>query len=87
MSKNWRAFANCAGLDVELFFVEKGQVDDAVKKTCANCTVKVECATFAVSIPEIQGFWGGTTTRQRQHIRKGRQKIAPTRDDLTVQYR
>jgi len=87
VSEDWRASANCAGLDTEMFFVEKGQVDDLVKKTCANCLVRIECATFAVAIPEIQGYWGGTTIRQRQHIRKGRQKIAPTRDDLTVQYR
>jgi WhiB family redox-sensing transcriptional regulator len=76
MSENWRASANCIGLDTELFFVEKGQVDDAVKKTCANCLVRIECATYAVANPEIQGYWGGTNIRQRQHIRAGRQKIA-----------
>ena len=72
---DWRADANCAGLDVDMFFPEKSDVTDTIKKVCFNCTVKVECATFAVSIPEISGYWGGTTERQRQHIRKGRQKI------------
>jgi len=75
MSENWRAFANCAGLDVEMFFPEKSDVTDTVKKVCANCTVRLECAAFAIFIPEISGYWGGTTERQRQKHRSGRQKI------------
>ena len=75
MSEDWRASANCAGLDVDMFFPEKSDVTDTVKKVCANCTVKTECAAFAISIPEISGYWGGTTERQRQKHRSGRQKI------------
>jgi len=75
VSENWRAFANCAGLDVDMFFPEKSDVTDTVKKVCANCTVRTECAAFAISIPEISGYWGGTTERQRQKHRSGRQKI------------
>ena len=72
---DWRADANCAGLDVDMFFPEKSDVTDTIKKVCFNCTVKVECATFAISIPEISGYWGGTTERQRQKHRSGRQTI------------
>ena len=73
---NWRASANCAGLDTELFFPDRGGVENVIKKICKNCSVKVECAEFAISIPEIMGYWGGTNERQRQKIRKSRQKIA-----------
>jgi WhiB family redox-sensing transcriptional regulator len=58
-----------------MFFPEKSDVTDTVKKVCSNCTVKTECAAFAISIPEISGYWGGTTERQRQKHRSGRQKI------------
>jgi len=75
MSEDWRASANCAGLDVDMFFPENSDVTDTVKKVCANCTVKTKCAAFAISIPEISGYWGGTTERQRQKHRSGRQKI------------
>jgi WhiB family redox-sensing transcriptional regulator len=76
VSENWRENANCAGLDVDMFFPVKSAVTDTVKKICDNCFVKKECAAFAISIPEISGYWGGTTERERQKLRsKRKQKI------------
>jgi len=72
---NWRAYANCAGLDVDMFFPEHSQVDIAVQKVCANCTVRAECFAFALADPDISGYWAGTYQRQRQKHRSGRQKI------------
>ena len=69
---NWRDRAGCVGLDIDLFFVERGQnIDPMVRKLCRQCPVSADCLEFALSLPENpQGFWAGTTERQRDRLRR-----------------
>jgi hypothetical protein len=39
-----------------------------LRRVCANCPVKVECAEFAIK-HERFGFWGGLTAMERHSIR------------------
>lgn len=70
--------ALCKTVDPELFFpderrfkhhTENAQVR-AAKKICGNCEHQVECAAYAIIRPYVQGIWGGTTTTERQTIRR-----------------
>ena len=74
---DWYDDAACFGADSELFFPTVGgsrkQVAEAVA-VCARCPVKDVCFEFAYDL-ELYGIWGGTTTAQRQELRR-QQKAA-----------
>lgn len=62
----------CKDSDTEPFFPERGQVvPPAVQAMCDRCPVAVECLLWAVRQRE-NGFWGGTTDRQRRVMRRPR---------------
>jgi len=64
----------CQNTDPELFFPERGQiVPAAVQAMCDRCTVNVECLLWAVQKRE-NGFWAGTTDRQRRVMRRPRHR-------------
>lgn len=68
----WVAGALCAQVDPELFFPDKGgNVRDA-RRICARCEVLDECGEYALERPELDGVWGGLTTRQRRTVRRAR---------------
>ncbi|MBW8805850.1 MAG: WhiB family transcriptional regulator [Catenulisporales bacterium] len=78
----WQERAACRGFGSDLFFerdnelrVVRARREDAAKKVCASCPVRVECLRFAMSGPEQFGVWGGTTRRERA-IRRRRRRIA-----------
>lgn len=76
----WKADANCQGLDTELFFPENTGLQDKdtrsmLQRTCAACTVRTDCLNYAID-NVLDGFWAGTTPRQRIQMRKNRQKIS-----------
>lgn len=76
MSRNdhlWRDEASCykEGIDTEAFFPEVGEtVHRTVVQLCKACPVQAECLAYAVSIPELQGYWAGTYYRDRYKLRK-----------------
>ncbi len=60
----------CAQTDPEIFFPEKAnQWNKTAQKVCARCPVREECLRWAVSQPDLQGIWGGTTWQERVHLR------------------
>lgn len=70
--------AICKYVDPELFFpderlnwngVENDKVK-AAKKICGDCKHEVDCASYAIVRPYIQGIWGGTTGADRRRIRR-----------------
>jgi WhiB family transcriptional regulator, redox-sensing transcriptional regulator len=65
----WMAHANCAGVDPDLFFPERGESTTEAKAICRACPVRTECLDYALSINERHGIWGGTSERQRRAIR------------------
>jgi len=67
----WIARANCAGVDPDLFFPQRGDGPTvrAAKQVCAGCAVRTECAQHAIDNNE-PGIWGGTTGRERRTLRR-----------------
>jgi hypothetical protein len=59
-----------------MFFTEEDSKNYTYKesliKICGNCKAKVECLEYAVSNSEILGWWGGTSEKQREEIRRAR---------------
>jgi WhiB family redox-sensing transcriptional regulator len=76
--------AACSGMDGDMFYddmtvhesvTEYGYYTSTapkqhamLRRVCANCPVKVECAEFAIK-HERFGFWGGLTAMERHSIR------------------
>lgn len=69
----WMTQARCKGM-TDLFFNE-GNVAFVreAKHICASCPVKKECLGFAMRNDD-QGIWAGTSTRERERIRRALRK-------------
>lgn len=67
---NWRMLALCKHLSTDLFYLERGEeINPAVVSACSACPVKEECLEWALK-HEMNGYWGGTSGKQRQKMRK-----------------
>jgi hypothetical protein len=59
-----------------MFFTEEDSKSYTYKesliKICGNCKAKVECLDYAVSDYEILGWWGGTSEKQREDLRRAK---------------
>jgi WhiB family redox-sensing transcriptional regulator len=71
---DWFAFANCRGVDPELFFSGRGdnRTMMAAKAVCRECCVAAECLDYALTHGEHWGVWGGLSERERRRIRRRR---------------
>ena len=73
----WTERAACHDAPPDLFFpvsefgVAEEQITEA-KRVCARCPVHVDCLEHALSRGEASGIWGGTTERERRHLRRRR---------------
>jgi WhiB family redox-sensing transcriptional regulator len=65
----WASQAACRGLDVDLFFPQRGSDGAEAKAVCAKCPVRAECREDGID--EHVGIWGGTSERERRAIRRG----------------
>ena len=76
LNYNFSEPANCEGIDTNMFFTEEDSKNYTYKesliKICGNCKAKVECLEYAVSNYEILGWWGGTSEKQREELRRTR---------------
>jgi WhiB family redox-sensing transcriptional regulator len=64
--------ASCWGIDTDFFFPEANTVTEEnkkAKKICSGCIVKQDCLTYALHY-RVSGIWGGTSTKERERIRK-----------------
>ena len=80
-ARDWKARANCLGVDPALFFPERGEAHDVAREArevCDGCTVTVECLEYALEIGETLGIWGGKSERERRKLRRARSRA--TRD-------
>ncbi|MFA5566549.1 MAG: WhiB family transcriptional regulator [Acidimicrobiia bacterium] len=69
---NWQDFANCLGVDPDLFFPERGASTREAKEVCRGCVVRFECLEYALVNAEKFGIWGGMSERERRRIRRER---------------
>lgn len=70
--KSWQAYANCLGVDPDLFFPERGASTKEAKAVCQGCVVREECLEYALANGEKFGIWGGMSERERRRIRRQR---------------
>jgi len=71
-ARGWQDFANCLGVDPELFFPERGESTREAKEVCKGCSVREDCLEYALSNGEKFGIWGGLSERERRRIRRQR---------------
>lgn len=67
----WQDFANCLGVDPELFFPGRGESTKEAKEVCYGCIVREDCLAFGLD--ERFGIWGGMSERERRILRRRRQ--------------
>ena len=70
--KSWQDFANCLGVDPDLFFPERGASTREAKEVCRGCVVRDDCLEYALANGEKFGIWGGLSERERRRIRRQR---------------
>jgi WhiB family transcriptional regulator, redox-sensing transcriptional regulator len=68
----WQDYANCLGVDPDLFFPERGASTREAKEVCRGCVVRDECLEYALANGEKFGIWGGMSERERRRIRRQR---------------
>ena len=68
----WQNYANCLGVDPDLFFPERGASTREAKEVCRGCVVQDDCFEFALSNGEKFGIWGGKSERERRRVRRQR---------------
>ena len=68
---HWMEMGICRNAATEIFFSSSTKDQNAAKAMCSRCPVINICLSFAIENYEI-GVWGGTSYRQRKHIRKYR---------------
>ena len=69
---SWHDFANCLGVDPDLFFPERGASTKEAKEVCRGCVVRDDCLEYALQNGEKFGIWGGMSERERRRIRRQR---------------
>lgn len=71
----WQERGACREADPTLFFhpqnergLARTRRDKAAKAVCATCSVRIECADYAIRAREPYGVWGGLTEEDREAI-------------------
>lgn len=85
--EDWRRYAACRGMDPNIFYPTQRQpVSPDAVATCESCPVREPCLDHALR-HEDMGFWGGTSARTREQIRKALRIPSPPRDALPAPLR
>ena len=79
--RSWQDYANCLGVDPDLFFPERGASTREAKEVCRGCVVREDCLECALVNGEKFGIWGGMSERERRRLRRER---ARARDASTA---
>ena len=66
----WRDNAACKGMDVNMFYPERGQNGREAMAVCAGCLVVKECLHYALSNNIKVGVFGGTTEMHRRKLKR-----------------
>ena len=72
LDRSWQEYANCLGVDPDLFFPERGASTREAKEGCRGCVVRDDCLEYALHNSEKFGIWGGMSERERRRIRRQR---------------
>jgi WhiB family transcriptional regulator, redox-sensing transcriptional regulator len=89
LDTGWMANAACRGLDVNLFFPDRGDIEGAhtAKRVCVGCPVRHECLEWAMTQPGYKeaGILGGHTAKERSRIRKLRRARVTRQRNATAE--
>jgi WhiB family transcriptional regulator, redox-sensing transcriptional regulator len=74
--ETWQVKAACRGPQSVMFFPpshferkeEKEFREASAKEICAQCSVRVDCLSYAVRIREPHGIWGGLNEVERRVV-------------------
>lgn len=72
INDNWFEYAECEGVDPDLFFPERGGSTKEAKAVCRACCVREICLEYALVTVQKFGIWGGESERGRRRIRRQR---------------
>jgi WhiB family redox-sensing transcriptional regulator len=72
VESSWQDYANCLGVDPDLFFPERGASTREAKEVCRGCVVREDCLEYALANGEKFGIWGGMSERELRRIRRQR---------------
>lgn len=75
---DWEAYGVCRrpGVDPKLFFPaneDEGAKQEEAKRLCSACPAQSQCFMKAMEM-RYEGIWGGTSTAERQKLRKNRSR-------------
>ena len=73
---NWMTDAACTTTDPELFFPSEKEgwaTAGMAKAICDVCPVAAECLRYALDNEISEGIWAGTTPKEREARRAGRE--------------
>jgi hypothetical protein len=84
---DWRDQADCAEIDPELWFPERGHSIQAkrAKAICASCPVRLRCLETALEDDSRDGIWGGLAEVERRPLHSVVNKGASARDVALAQ--
>ncbi|WP_040789471.1 WhiB family transcriptional regulator [Nocardia paucivorans] len=75
---DWQTRGSCRGVESAVFFHPDGERGRAradrvqrAKKICGTCPVLAQCRSYALSVSEPYGVWGGMSEDERRtYIRR-----------------
>lgn len=84
MTSDWRQDVACRGMNPDLFFPQKGDLNRYAKSVCRECPVSDDCLDFALTgSGEKFGIWGALTEKERRRLRRKRGiRLETVRSDL-----
>jgi Transcription factor WhiB len=65
----WMTDAACRDEPTSTFFIERGGNMARARALCAGCQVAGECLEYAMADEDLDGFWAGTSGRERRRLR------------------
>ncbi len=76
--EQWRDFAECRGMDPDLFhpFDGDAEAEAEAKATCATCPAREACLDYGLAHARTDGIYGGLTARERRALARTRQRAA-----------
>ena len=76
----WRVAAHCRSKSAGYFFTpshferkdERKTREAAARALCGACEVQSQCLTYALTVAEPHGIWGGLNERERRRLLRKR---------------
>jgi WhiB family redox-sensing transcriptional regulator len=72
----WMAEGLCAQADPDAWLGDPGTHTAPAVAICRRCPVMAPCRAYALADPAVLGVWGGTTGRDRKHLRVQARQVA-----------